>query len=783
MSILSPTAPVTAPAPLAAVKSMLARLLATENISVEHADVQTAAFDLRTRTLILPRWKDMSNALYDMLVGHEVSHALFTPQDGWRTDSAALAQKHGVSEAIARQYLNIAEDARIERLIKEKFPGLRADFYKGYGELHAKNFFGVTEAQMPSLSLADRVNLHSKLGLHVDAVVPFNADEAAIRDFVMGAKTWADTVTGADRMLTVDADQWKRKPEPQDEQPEGGADGEDTDGEEGTDSGTPEAGDEQSDSDSGEEQKSADTGEAGDRATKPTDSDGADGKPEQSQSGSQDTEGPGSGGTKGQTNSPAEPTGPVTANALEKAMKTLNETNSKMPTVIRAKMIAPSTDVIVPFATVLKDWETIIGKQRVNAAPFRDADFTRASASMATAFDRRKAADMWRRTTVAKSGSIDPLRMNQYRWSEDIFRKTTRIAEGKNHGIVILLDWSSSMGSIMQSTIGQLIILTDFCRTAGVPFEVYAFTDQPYFTMPTGITDPYSDEAYKARQQECAKWENRTHNFASPGHVRLLNFLSSRMTAPQYERMKSMLWNGWSAAGYDYRYRMGSTPTTAALHHASAVVAEFVKRNRIQIAHTIVLTDGEPTDSYEVCRDTEVSRNEGWSHRKHYVIEDSVTGASYDATDSYYYENLKTVHVRKGAVQWAQEPANRSVAIAIDALRRRTGSKVHWIGLIPSQSRTTPNMGGFIAAADNNWARDGFVRGTAAAWDTAVIAAACRFGGANNERYIEKHMSRIDEKIESAKTNRTLFNAVAEKQAMTNSLRSLATIIGEFLAV
>jgi hypothetical protein len=64
-----------------------------------------------------------------------------------------------------------------------------------------------------------------------------------------------------------------------------------------------------------------------------------------------------------------------------------------------------------------------------------------------------------------------------------------------------------------------------------------------------------------------------------------------------------------------------------------------------------------------------------------------------------------------------------------------------------------------------------------------VIAAACRFGGSNNDRYIEKTMSRIDEKIESAKTNRTLFNAVAEKQAMTNSLRSLATIIGEFLAV
>ena len=132
----------TAPtAPNTATKSVLARLLATENISVEHSDVPTAAFDLKSRTLILPRWKDMSNALYDMLVGHEVSHALNTPQNGWTADSKTLAAKHGVSDGVARQYLNIAEDARIERLIKAKFPGLRADFFKGYGELHAKNFF------------------------------------------------------------------------------------------------------------------------------------------------------------------------------------------------------------------------------------------------------------------------------------------------------------------------------------------------------------------------------------------------------------------------------------------------------------------------------------------------------------------------------------------------------------------------------------------------------------------------------------------------------------------
>ena len=66
-----------------AVKSTLARLLAAENISVEHKDTPTAYFDLKNRVLALPRWKEMSGALYDMLVGHEVAHALWTPAGNW----------------------------------------------------------------------------------------------------------------------------------------------------------------------------------------------------------------------------------------------------------------------------------------------------------------------------------------------------------------------------------------------------------------------------------------------------------------------------------------------------------------------------------------------------------------------------------------------------------------------------------------------------------------------------------------------------------------------------
>ena len=61
------------------IKSQLAKLLATEDLIVEHKQVPTAQFNVHTRVLTLPLWELASNDVYDMLVGHEVAHALFTP--------------------------------------------------------------------------------------------------------------------------------------------------------------------------------------------------------------------------------------------------------------------------------------------------------------------------------------------------------------------------------------------------------------------------------------------------------------------------------------------------------------------------------------------------------------------------------------------------------------------------------------------------------------------------------------------------------------------------------
>ena len=130
------------------VKGTLAKLLATENLTVEHRKVSTACFDVDKRLLILPIWKTASNTVYDLLVGHEVGHALYTPNEDFGK--------------VSKAFVNVLEDARIEKMMKRTYPGLRKSFYDGYRELWNDDFFGVNDDDIEKLSLIDRINLYFK---------------------------------------------------------------------------------------------------------------------------------------------------------------------------------------------------------------------------------------------------------------------------------------------------------------------------------------------------------------------------------------------------------------------------------------------------------------------------------------------------------------------------------------------------------------------------------------------------------------------------------------------
>ena len=136
-------------------KTNLAKLLATENITVQHRKVETAYFVPKTRLLCLPVWDNMSNDLYDMLVGHEVGHALYTPVE----DVQKIKEKK-----IPHSYYNVVEDIRIDKKMKSKYPGLKKSYFNGYNELLERDFFRLEEKDINSMRFIDRLNVYTKSG-------------------------------------------------------------------------------------------------------------------------------------------------------------------------------------------------------------------------------------------------------------------------------------------------------------------------------------------------------------------------------------------------------------------------------------------------------------------------------------------------------------------------------------------------------------------------------------------------------------------------------------------
>lgn len=177
---------------LAQKKSQLAKLMASENITVRHRNIRTAYFDLQKRVLHCPIWKDMDSNVYDLLMGHEISHALNTPLEGWH--DTIVGDLEGKRRPKIKSFLNVVEDARIEKLIKRKYPGLRRPFADAYKVLHDKDIFKVSKCNgdYSKLRLIDRINLFFKVGAHLN--IAFDKEEQVFVDRAENLETFQQVV-------------------------------------------------------------------------------------------------------------------------------------------------------------------------------------------------------------------------------------------------------------------------------------------------------------------------------------------------------------------------------------------------------------------------------------------------------------------------------------------------------------------------------------------------------------------------------------------------------------
>jgi hypothetical protein len=217
---------------------------------------------------------------------------------------------------------------------------------------------------------------------------------------------------------------------------------------------------------------------------------------------------------------------------------------------------------------------------------------------MVQQFQMKQAADADKKTEIAKTGVLDTTTMINYRWSEDIFVKNEVHADGKSHGMVMFVDWSGSMNNIIRDTVEQLLVLVEFCRKAGIPYEVYAFSSNEFIPNPMGY-DRYSDE-WKTLHEEFEKRKQYTmprEDSLRPHSFQLYNYLSSDMNARQYKTALQNFWyiteccNRYGAC--PSHYSLGCTPINEAVLAAMDIIPEFQRRNNLQIVNAVFLSDGE----------------------------------------------------------------------------------------------------------------------------------------------------------------------------------------------
>ena len=571
-------------------KSQLAKLIATENIEVQHNKVKTASFDTLNRILTLPLFKQQSGDVYDMLIAHECAHALWTPTDGW----AKLKDDNEL-----RSYVNVLEDCRIDRMIQKKYPGVVRNYINGFDILDRQDFFSIKDKDINrDLMLIDKINLFYKSSKRLP--INFSFVDKKWLGKIDNLKSFDDVVDLAKLLLNwqkKQVEQMKKLP--------------DFDKHSISKIYKLSDDDDMEDMDSDEIQLSEDSKNTDDKLDdkvsddyKESEDNGEDKKDTDIQKGSnpEAQEGGGSGVAPDKLKA-------ITNDSYEKQMQNLFDNGENAQKLNYFSLPNPMLNkAIVSNKTFLKDMRSYVASEckkypenmkyfnwlRNEYKQFKNEN-KKTVMYLVKEFEMKKSATAYKRATTDKTGIIDPLKLKEYRYSDDIFKKLTILPDAKNHGMMMLLDWSGSMCDTIQQTTEQLMNLVWFCQKVNIPFEVYAFSSE------------YKIEKYAKNQGE------ETFKYGSGNgimsDVRLICLANSNCKKKELDESLMHLWHMSQCytdryvrygetkyAGERYHmpteYYLGSTPLNEALVVLDKMIPMFKEKNKIEKMSLITLTDG-----------------------------------------------------------------------------------------------------------------------------------------------------------------------------------------------
>jgi len=661
-------------------KSGLAKLMATENLTVQHAKTYTASFDPKNRVLTCPIWTEMSGDLYDLLMGHEVGHAIDTPADGW----------HGAVHDRGRSYkgfLNVVEDARIEKRQKRRYPGLRKSFINGFGELMNRDFFGLKGRDINSMSFIDRLNLYTKSSYTMD--IQFNDIEKDFVERVQACESFEEALKLTDEIWDYSKEEQQQTEMPQDDFGyEFDEDGEESEVGSGD-------GDAETDGKGKQKAKTKANGQDGDQDS----DDSSDGDGEESD---EDGEGTKSAKSDGESEDDESFEESEQGNAINryKESKSLSEglddfeprceTDENFranETSLIAKnareyvyldIPAPNLkNIVTPAKRVQELLTEDFSKQRQDYQQVANnlyADFRKKNeryiSLLAKEFEMRKAAQRFAKAKTASTGDIDISRVFKYQIDDNIFKKIMRVPKGKSHGLVLLLDKSGSMSENLTASLEQILILALFCRKVSIPFSAYGFGNSESVRHMDFPSDPSFDEygtvIDKSYSTGCFSEKEGDLQLSS---VYLREMINSKMSNSEFSNAVKNILCIMDAFQYRYSYgkffqrprseSLSNTPLTEALIASQPVIKEFRKLNNLDIVNLCVVHDGDA---------------------------DTTTSYHNNGTRNYYRVGYQNVFLcdKKEKLQFELSDDENGARIAVSKwLTKTTGAKIIGFYLAP----------------------------------------------------------------------------------------------------
>jgi hypothetical protein len=596
-------------------KSQLAKLMATENLTIQHQKMQTAKFDPQNRILYLPVWQNMSGFMYDLLCGHEVGHALYTPADGWH--DVATDKSKGKNY---KSFLNVVEDARIEKKIKRRYPGLRMSFQKGYQDLMEKDFFGIKDRNINEMSFIDRLNLFTK-SQYTTTWIDFTAKEMTFVRKVENLETWDDVLRVTDEIYEYSKNE-QQELELKDFEYDDNGDEYEADEDLFDESDEP-----------GDEEESDEEGKEGDSVKGNDDLDEDETGKGETESLNRDKESKETTEDQYSNAEEFEPSCKTDENYRRNETMLLDEkckeyVYATIPKPILKNIVTPAKRVHEIYTKEFKDQMTPT-EYNYNQPRFTEAEVTqwvnefknkneRYIGLLAKEFEMRKAAKAFSKSKLSDTGDIDINKLATFKFDDNIFRKVMLTPKGKNHGLILLLDKSGSMSNNMAGSIEQILVLTMFCRKVNIPFIVYGFGDN----MAVRAID--LNKKYNEFDIEDVQYFTNEIDSINLSTVQLREYLNSKMTNVEFTkavRNLIMVKKSYEQRSKVFRpdsENLGNTPLTQALVATAEIMQKFRRDNNLDLTSLVIVHDGDADYCASVWKEKEVCNDKNEIIRKKY---------------------------------------------------------------------------------------------------------------------------------------------------------------------